>query len=69
MNFKKCFSKFYHRHYELVSEFKVGLKSLLQQGLSEPAFYGDLVYVLRKIITRADSSDKFRKGIIRYKHI
>ena len=45
---RKVFSKFYRRHYELVSKFKVGLKSLLQQGLSEPEFYNDLVYKLRK---------------------
>ena len=43
------FSKFYHRHYELVSEFKVGLKSLLQQGLSEPEFYGNLVYKFKTL--------------------
>ena len=36
------FSKFYRRHYELVSKFSVGLKALLHQGLSEPEFYGDL---------------------------
>ena len=31
----------YRRHYELVSKFSVGLKTLLHQGLSEPEFYGD----------------------------
>ena len=41
---RKAFSKFYLRHQELVSKFNVGLKSLLHQGLSEPEFYGDLVY-------------------------
>ena len=41
---RKTFSKFYCRHYELVSKFNVGLKTLLHQGLSEPEFYGDLVY-------------------------
>ena len=41
---RKAFSKFYRRHSDLVSKFNVGLKSLLQQGLSEPEFYGDLVY-------------------------
>ena len=46
--FRKTFSKFYRRHYELVSKFNVGLKTLLQQGLSEPEFYGDLVYKLKK---------------------
>ena len=40
---RKTFSKFYRRHYELVSKFNVGLKTLLHQGLSEPEFYGDLV--------------------------
>ena len=35
--------KFYRRHHELVSKFKVGLKFLLQQGLSEPEIYGDSV--------------------------
>ena len=38
------FSKFYRRHYDLVSKFHTGLKSRLKQGLSEPEFYGDLVY-------------------------
>ena len=41
---QKTFSKFYRRHFELVSKFNVGLKTLLHQGLSEPEFYGDLVY-------------------------
>ena len=40
---RKAFSKFYRRHFDLVSKFSVGLKSLLQQGLSEPEFYGDSV--------------------------
>ena len=29
-------------------EFSVGLKTLLHQGLSEPEFYGDLVYKFKK---------------------
>ena len=45
---RKTFSKFYRRHYELVSKFNVGLKKLLHQGLSEPEFYGDLVYKFKK---------------------
>ena len=42
-NLRKAFSKFYRRHYELISKSNVGLKSILHQGLSEPEFYGDLV--------------------------
>ena len=45
----KAFSKFYRRHFDIVSKHKVGLKTLLLQGLSEPEFYGDLVYKFRKI--------------------
>ena len=39
---RKTFSKFYCRHFELVSKFNVGLKTLLHQGLSEPEYCGDL---------------------------
>ena len=66
---RKTFSKFYRRHYELVSKFNVGLKTLLRQGLSEPEFYDDLVYKFKKIVGRADFSDQFRKIIVRYKRI
>ena len=66
---RKTFSKFYRRHYELVSKFNVGLKTLLHQGLSEPEFYDDLVYKFKKIVGRADFSDQFRKIIVRYKRI
>ena len=66
---RRAFSKFYRRHYELVSKFNVGLKTLLHQGLSEPEFYGDLVYKLSKIVGRADFSDQFGGIIVRYKRI
>ena len=45
---RKVFSKFYRRHYELISNFNVGLKSLLHQCLLEPEFFGDLVYKCNK---------------------
>ena len=67
---RKTFSKFYRRHYELVSKFSVGIKkTLLHQGLWEPEFYCDLVYKFKKIVGRADFSDQFRKIIERYKRI
>ena len=46
---------------ELVSKFNVGLKTLLHPGLSEPEFYGDLVYKFKRIVGRADFSDQFKK--------
>ena len=50
-------------------KFNVGLKTLLHQGLSEPEFYGDLVYKFQKNVGRADFSDQFKKIIVRYKRI
>ena len=54
----------------MISKFNVGLKSLyIHQGLSEPEFYGDLVYKFKKIRDMADFSAQFRKIIMRYKRI
>ena len=65
----KMFSKFYRSYYDLVSKFNTGFKSFLKQCLSEPEFYGDLMYTFKKIVGRNDFSDQLRKIIIRYKRI
>ena len=69
LKLRKVFSKIYRRHYELISKFNVRLKSLLHQGLSEPGFYGDLVYQFKKIMGRTDFSNQFRKIRIHHKRI
>ena len=66
---RKTFSKFYRRYFDLISKFQVGLKSLLRQGLSEPDFYGDLVYKLKKIVGINNFSAQFIKIISHYKKI
>ena len=66
---RKTFSKFNRRHYELIPKFNVGLKTLLNKGLSEPEFYGDLVYKFKKLIGSNDFSFQFRKIITRYRRI
>ena len=53
----------------MISKFNVRLKLLLHQGLSEPEFYGDLVYKFKKIRVMTDFSDQFRKIIMRYRRI
>ena len=53
----------------MISKFQVGLKSLLRQGLSEPDFYGDLVYKLEKINGSNNFSAQFIKIISHYKKI
>ena len=67
--FRKTFSKFYRRCYDLISKFQVELKSLLCQGLSEPDFYGDLVYKLKKIVGYNSFSAQFIKIFSHYKEI
>ena len=47
---RKTFSKSYQRHSELNVKYNIGLKTLLQQGISEPIFYGDLVYKIKRIV-------------------
>ena len=50
---------YYRFPFDLVSKFNVGHKSLLQQGLLEPEFYGDLVYKFRKIYACNDFTLNF----------
>ena len=63
---RKAFSKFYHRHSELIVKYKIGLKTLLQQGISEPIFYGDLVYKFKRIVGNPNFSDQLKKITKRY---
>ena len=63
---RKACSKFYHRHSELIVKCKIGLKTLLQQGISEPIFYGDLVYKFKQIVGKPNFSDQFKKIIKHY---
>ena len=51
---RKTFSKFYRRHSALLEKYSVSLKTLLQQGISEPEFYGDLVYRFKKIVGKSN---------------
>ena len=44
----------------------IGLKTLLQQGISEPIFYGDLVYKFKRIVGKPYFSDQFKKIVKRY---
>ena len=52
-----------------MSKYNVGLKTLLLQGLSEPEFYGDLVYKFRKIIGKNDFPYHFKQIVVRCKKI
>ena len=58
----KVFSKFYHRHSELVETYNVSFRKLLQQGISEPKFHGDLVYRIRKIVGKSNFFGTIQKA-------
>ena len=65
---RKAFSKFNHRHSELIVKYNIGLKTLLQQGISY-IFYGDLVYKFKRIVGKPNFSDQFKKIVKRYKRV
>ena len=52
-----------------MSKYNVGLKTLFLQSLSEPEFYGDMVYEFRKIIGKNDFPYHFKKIIVRIKRL
>ena len=64
---RKAFSKFYHRHSVLIVKYNIGLKTILQQGISEPVFYGDLVYKFKRIVGKPNFSYQLKKNIKHYK--
>ena len=64
---RKAFSKFYRRHFELIEKYHVSLKKLMQQGICNPEFYGDLVYTFKKIIGNPNFSDLFKRIVNRFR--
>ena len=65
----RLLSRRFRRHFDKVSKYIVELKTLLLQGLSEPEFYGDLVYKFRKTVGKNDFPYHFNKIIVRYEKI
>ena len=63
---RKAFSKLYRSHFELIEKHHVSLNKLLQQGFSNPGFYGDLIY-FKKLIRDPNFSDLFKRIVNRFK--
>ena len=65
---RKAFSVIYHRHSELIVKYNIGLKTLLQQGISEPIFYGELVnkYKFKRVVGKPNFSDQLKNIVKRY---
>ena len=50
------------------ARFTICDKNILQDGLSEPEFYGNLVYKFRKTVSKTDFSEKLKKIVTRFKN-
>ena len=46
---RKKFGKFFRSYSELLSKFDISFKEYASKGISQPVFYGDLVYKLRRV--------------------
>ena len=57
---RRAFSKFYHRHSGLIVKYNIGLGALLQQGMSEPIFYGGLVCGFKLVV----DSNELLEGLV-----
>ena len=67
---RKGFSTFNYKHSEFIVKYNICLKTLLQQGISEPVFYGDLVYKFKIIVGKPYFIDQFKQIVIkRYKRM
>ena len=64
---RKAFPKFYRKHFELIEKYHVSLKKLMQQGICNPEFYGDLVYKFKKISGNPNFSNLFKRKVNRFK--
>ena len=53
--------------FELVEKYHVSLKKLMQQGICNPEFYGDLVYKFKKIIGNPNFSNLLKRIVNRFK--
>ena len=63
---RKTFAKFYHRNLDLVRKYRCNMKTLMQQGISHPEFYGDVIYKLRKIVGHTNFQPLFSKVIKKF---
>ena len=63
---RRTFTKFYRRNKSLIEKYNTSLKSLLNTGISQPQFYGDVVYKLRKINGSVDFSIHLQNLVKRY---
>ena len=57
----------YHKLRKAFSKYHVTLKKLMQKGICNPEFYGDLVYKFKKIIGNPNFSNLLKRIVNRFK--
>ena len=57
------------RHFELIEKYHFSLEKVLLQGISNPEFYGDLIYKFKKTIGNPSFSDLFKRIVNRFKNV
>ena len=60
-------TKLYHSYTERIAKYIIGLKTLLQQGKSEPVLNGDLVCKFKRNVRKPSFPDQLKKIIKHYK--
>ena len=55
------------RHFELIENYHDSLKKLMQQGICNPEFYGDLVNRFKKVLGNPNFFDLFKRIVNRFK--
>ena len=58
----------YYWHSELIVKYIICFRTLLQQGVSEPVFDGNLIYKFKIIERKPNIRDEF-KAIIKHKRV
>ena len=56
-------------HFELIKKYHASLNKLMQQGICNPEFYGDLGHKFKKIIVNPNFSDLFKRIVNRFKRV
>ena len=63
---RQCFCKFFFRYKEVLNKYNCNLNQFLKLGISQPKFYGDVLYKLRKIRNSIDFHNQFVRIINKF---
>ena len=53
----------------MIVKYNICVKNILQQGISEPVFYCDLIYKFKRIVGNPNFINQFKKIIKLYKRV